>query len=80
MRGECFPSPVARHDVEFHLCTRNKLVRIPVEYRCVQEYVFAVVVRRDKSVTAYMIELKYSACNQLSPPPMNLCLPAVLIA
>lgn len=68
MRGECFPSPVAGHNLEFYFCTRNKLVRIPVEYRCVQEYVFATVVRRDKSVTAYVIELKYPTGSQTIPP------------
>jgi hypothetical protein len=71
MRGECFPSPVACHNLEFNPCARNKLVRIPVEYRCVQEYVFTIVVRPDKSVTTHMIELKYPARNQLRPPPLQ---------
>jgi hypothetical protein len=83
MRCECFPSPVSRHDLEFHLCTRSKLVRIPVENRCVQEYVLAAVIRSDKSVTAHMIELQYPARNharsharnharnQLRPPPLR---------
>jgi hypothetical protein len=71
MRGECFPSPVACHDLEFNSYARNELVRIPVEYRCVQEYVFTIVVRPDKSVTTHMIELKYPARNQLRPPPLQ---------
>jgi hypothetical protein len=73
MRGECFPAPVACHNLEFDFCARDKLVRIPVEYRCVQEYVFTIVVRPDKSVTTHMIELKYPACNQLRPPPLQTC-------
>jgi hypothetical protein len=71
MRGECFPPPVASHNLEFNPRARNKLVLIPVEYRCVQEYVFTIVVRPDKSVTTHMIELKYPACNQLRPPSLQ---------
>jgi hypothetical protein len=79
MRGECFPSPVARHNLELHLCARSKLVRVPVEYRCVQEYVFAAVVRRDESVTSRMIELQDPAGNHTSRDQSpasapNLCL------
>jgi hypothetical protein len=70
LRGECFPSPVARHNLELHFCARSEFVRIPVEYRCVQEYVFATVIRRDKSITAHMIELQHPACNELRPPPL----------
>jgi hypothetical protein len=73
MGGECFPSSVARHNLEFKLCTRNKVVRIPIEYRFVQEYVVAIVVRPDKPVTAHMIELQYPACGQLCPPPFRTC-------
>jgi hypothetical protein len=73
MRGECFPSPIARHNLECNLCAGNKLVRIPVEYRCVQEYVFTIVVRPDKTVTTRVIELQYPACNQFRPPPLRTC-------
>jgi hypothetical protein len=42
-----------------------ELVRIAVEYRRMQKDVLATVVRRDKSVTASMVELKYPARFQL---------------
>jgi hypothetical protein len=62
--GERLPTPIARYGLEFHSYTRGRFVRVAVEYRCVQKDILAASVRRDKSVTAFLVELQYLARNQ----------------
>ena len=56
------------HNLEFYFHSRREHVRVAVEYRCVQKYILAAVVRRNKPVTARLVELQHPACSQLLPP------------
>jgi hypothetical protein len=64
-RGERLPAAVACHDLEFYFPSRRELVRVAIEYRCVQKYIFAAVTRRDKAIAARLIKLQHPARSQL---------------
>jgi hypothetical protein len=67
--GERFPAAIARHYLKFDFHPRDEPARIPIEYRGVQENIFATIIGSDESVTATLIELQYPARSQLGPPP-----------
>jgi hypothetical protein len=56
---------IARHYLKFDFHPRDKPARIPIEYRGVQENIFATIIGSDESVTATLIELQYPARSQL---------------
>jgi hypothetical protein len=64
VRGECLPSTVADHDLEFYSHSWCEHVRVAIEYRCMQKDILAAVVRRDKSITTRLVELQHPACYQ----------------
>jgi hypothetical protein len=70
MYVERFPSAVARHNLESDLHPWSKHARIAAEYGRVQENVFAAILRRDKSVTACLVELQNSSRSQLYLPQL----------
>jgi len=63
--GERFPAAIARHYLKFDFHPRDEPARIPIEYRGVQENIFATIIGSDESVTATLIELQYPARSQL---------------
>jgi hypothetical protein len=65
MRRECLAAPVSRRDLEFDAPVRAEVVRVAVEYRCVQKDIIATIVRRHESITACLVKLKYAARSQL---------------
>jgi len=65
VRGERLPAAVASHDLKFYFHSRRQLVRVAIEYRCVQKYILAAVSSRDKSVAARLIKLQHPARSQL---------------
>ena len=65
--GERLPAAIARHYLKFDFHPRDKPARIPVEYRSVQEDIFATIIGGNESVTATLIELQYPARSQLGP-------------
>ena len=67
--GERLPAAIARHYLKFDFHPRDKPARIPIEYRSVQEDIFATIIGGDESVTATLIELQHPARSQLGLPP-----------
>ncbi len=65
MGGECFTPSVARHYLKFKSRAWDELVRVAIDYRRMQKDIFAAIIRRDKSITAYLVELEYPARSQL---------------
>jgi hypothetical protein len=63
--GERLPAAIARHYLKFDFHPRDKPARIPVEYRSVQEDIFAAVIGGDESIAAALIELQHPARSQL---------------
>ncbi len=60
----CLSPPVARHNLKFNPGTGSKLHRFAIENRCVQENIFATIVRRDEPEAACVIKLQNSARSQ----------------